>query len=473
MKPLNEKGAILITLIVVIVVIASLSASIISMSTISYFTEMNAGNSNKANYLAESAIRFAVSSNFSDTAGRTYTLSDGSKFYLRKNGNSIEVEGIVNENTSFESIRKFTYTSLGSVNPPSPTSDISFNDNMDGFNQINASIHPLYPGQVMVGDFDNDGNTEVKLYYDRNATQGKNQGAACMWYQGSLNESICDNTGICPFSKGIRVYFTIRVSRPWGSSHNLSGFTFAVLGADNNIYGSLPITAICGGIDQSNGYGGNNYDTSEESPVLAPKVAVEFDLSGDRRFGATLGTPGDPDPNHTAIIYWATRDKWRTDFRGCFFGANSYSDVYDDVIHGYGSAALECDPNRADKNYPQFNSYRLPNPGTTSASYLAVPPVSGEEWLEDDIEHSVRIEIRWDNANRELVTLAWVDCVNCDDLSAAFSGTCSGNCKNIADTRIIPSGLGNYMNRIRFGWTMGTTRDGEVNIENFMLKFIN
>ncbi len=359
--------------------------------------------------------------------------------------------------------------------------DVVLGDDSEGFDPSGGSIPDPggAGGSVEVGDFDGDGEIEIKLFDDDQATNPWDLfGSACLWYQGSSSESYCDNTGICPFTGGLRAYFKLRVGEPDGI-RNLHGVTFAVLGSGDNLYGTTNATEICGGPMQDNGYGANNQDMTGTYSILAPKIGVEFDLAGSfLGFGNTLGTPGDPQPNHMGIIYWATDDQQPTNFFwGCYgFSALEYN--YDDVVHGYGQSVGECQPLRADKI--GFEAFRMPNPGTTSPAWVSVPDgeVGSFPWLEDNMEHQVRVEVQWDKPTRQLTTTAWIGgpgTLNIPtDITSNLTGfTCTApDCRMVTDTATIPSGMEDYMDGIRFGWTFGSLFDGEAYIEGFKIKFI-
>ena len=108
--------------------------------------------------------------------------------------------------------------------------------------------------------------------------EGRHNGAVAAWYAGSPGDDYCDGTGICPLGRGLRAFFTCR------ASGKVDGFTFALTGVRNARGDSLYKGAdfwkqAVGGVGQSNGYGACNRDCVGDAGLLAPKTAVEFDLS--------------------------------------------------------------------------------------------------------------------------------------------------------------------------------------------------
>ncbi len=348
---------------------------------------------------------------------------------------------------------------------------VSFDENFDGFDADGVAVGDVKkPGHADFGDFDGDGEQEVLLYDDA-ALDGGTMGSVCVWYQGASGDGYCASDGICPLDQGVRVYFRIRTSAYVSASGQLSGLTFTLLGADEDLYGSTSLADICGGVAQNNGFGGRNLDDDGEKRMFAPKVGVEIDFASGWPCD-TKDAPCDPDDgaNHAAIVYWGTRDSEMTLFSQCGGNYSGYHQLYDDVLHGYGEADDECEQDRSDKLYATFDEDRSVNPSTGSAGFAAVADTD-TPWLQDGDEHSIRIEYAWDETTGKLNVTAWVDCTDCADLETAFSGSCSGQCRKLDDSLAIGAHLVPYMNAVRFGWTAGSTVNGEVYIEGFSAYF--
>jgi hypothetical protein len=159
MYNLNQKGSILIILIITITMLSVLSAGILSMTITSTFSELNVNNSNRAKYLAEAGIRYAKLNNLPDPTNETYILSDGNKFHVLIAGTTLESTGIVNEDTSLEARWKISsgYTPQAN-NPPVFT--------IDPITKPNATENTPYTGQTLAGsatDADGDPLTYYKV----------------------------------------------------------------------------------------------------------------------------------------------------------------------------------------------------------------------------------------------------------------------------------------------------------------------
>ena len=160
MYNLNQKGAILIILIITITMVSVLSVGILSMTTTSTFSELNANNFHRAQYLAEAGIRYANLKNLPDPTDETYTVSNGDKFHILIAGTTLESTGIVNENTPLEARWKITSSDY---TPPTNTPPIFITDPI---HKANAIIDQPYIGQTLAGsatDADGDPLTYSKL----------------------------------------------------------------------------------------------------------------------------------------------------------------------------------------------------------------------------------------------------------------------------------------------------------------------
>jgi len=120
-----QAGAAIIVIIVAMTVVAILGAGMLSLFSSSIFSELFINNREKAYYLAQSGRNYAtmIINNLPagdrvaiDTAlhGKTFTLSDGNKFYLSSSTDDkrsyLESTGIVNEGTALETKQKIIFT---------------------------------------------------------------------------------------------------------------------------------------------------------------------------------------------------------------------------------------------------------------------------------------------------------------------------------------------------------------------------
>lgn len=146
MYNLNQKGAILIILIITITVLSVVSVGILSMTTTSTFSELNANNFKKAQYLAEAGIRYAKLNNLPDPTDETYTLSNGDKFHVVISGTTLESTGIVNEDTPLEAMWKIT---LSNYTPPTNVPPVF---TKDPIHKADAIIDEPYTGETLDGE---------------------------------------------------------------------------------------------------------------------------------------------------------------------------------------------------------------------------------------------------------------------------------------------------------------------------------
>jgi len=139
--------------------VSVLSAGILSMTITSTFSELNANNFNKVQYLAEAGIRYANLKNLPDPTDETYTLSNGDKFHILISGATVESTGIVNEDTPLEARWKISsgFTPPANVAPVFTTDPITKPD---------ARENTPYTGQTLAGsatDADGDPLTYSKV----------------------------------------------------------------------------------------------------------------------------------------------------------------------------------------------------------------------------------------------------------------------------------------------------------------------
>jgi hypothetical protein len=118
---MNERGAILIGLIITITIIALAGAAIVSLTTISTFGEIFANLHSRAYYLAESGGRYAIPKIMANPAqaktdlnGKTFTFDNGERFILSvdttaSNITLLESEGVSQAGDWLEARAKVKY----------------------------------------------------------------------------------------------------------------------------------------------------------------------------------------------------------------------------------------------------------------------------------------------------------------------------------------------------------------------------
>jgi hypothetical protein len=117
----DQRGSVLIALIVTMIIIAVLGAALLHFTTTSTFSELFTNRQQRAYYVAESGGRYAIPQIKSDPVqattdlhGKTFTLSNGDKFVLSIDNTApdetyLESEGIVHEGDWLEAREKITY----------------------------------------------------------------------------------------------------------------------------------------------------------------------------------------------------------------------------------------------------------------------------------------------------------------------------------------------------------------------------
>ncbi len=324
----------------------------------------------------------------------------------------------------------------GSGGPPG--SDISFENNLNGFSLIISTD----PNTISVDE----STKTVSLGNNEEDSFG------CIWY-GEGGGPCSD--GICTLGKGFRAYFEFKTLNNDCSDSDTtdyaSGFTFAITSDVDS-----PSESVCGGIGAHLGYAGTQPDHNYW--IGEPKMAVEFDFYPSNTFCNNGLTPycfnkNDGNKNHVAIVYWGNAyyiDGGRTGKDICTDNCRSFNNHNgDDNRHGAGSHGI----------------YDSLNPSRSSSGYKET---SSKCWLEDGEYHKVRIELTRDPATHTYTIKVWIDRDNSDDLTSPFNET-----PDLSATTTISKEMDQKMDKIRFGWTEGTadlTQD--IEIKNFGIKFL-
>ncbi|MFC1579635.1 hypothetical protein ACFL4N_01845 [Thermodesulfobacteriota bacterium] len=117
----DQRGALLVSLILTLTIVAILGAVMIEMTTTSTLGELFANRQQRAYYLAESGGRYAIPQILTDSVlaetslhGMTFTLSNGDQFFLSVDNSipeltMLESEGIVQPGDWLESRARITY----------------------------------------------------------------------------------------------------------------------------------------------------------------------------------------------------------------------------------------------------------------------------------------------------------------------------------------------------------------------------
>ena len=312
----NQKGNTLLYIIATMTILTALGTGAFYMTNTSSFSGLSVSAQNKAKYLAEAGIRYALANlrtlqNTTLPLTYTYILNTNSagvvkdEFILKISGNfsagpiNIYSTGVSNLNTpyeashqiKFENITLAQYQSL--INPP-----FSFaGAGSGGISSMTTNTGTSgTPGSATgpTGVFVDTVNQQITLGAGSGTGVGLSAGTTgAVWYQGwaDINGSACIN-GNCNFNQGIRAYFDFQYSTPWQGE----GFTFAIISGHYNGPAMVPAyindyTACGGGLGEYMAYAGPGISPPGYG-IQPPKIAVEFDP-----FLNLVPPPISPDPS--------------------------------------------------------------------------------------------------------------------------------------------------------------------------------
>jgi hypothetical protein len=134
MRCSNQKGIVLITLIIGITTALVLGTGMYMMGTTSLYSELNFNNFNKAYYLAESGVPIGKDLPATNSNGIDYTLAgttDRINVRVVSDGSQIISTGIANPGTDFEARHRIFYSPVTPTNSPehnTPVVNTTFTD---------------------------------------------------------------------------------------------------------------------------------------------------------------------------------------------------------------------------------------------------------------------------------------------------------------------------------------------------------
>lgn len=318
MKFLNNKGNVLLFIIVGMTAISVLGTGIYFMTTTATFGGLDANDQNRAYQLAVAGRDYALAKNLTATAGRDFTFTNGDKFRLAISGDNITSTGIVKENTPYEARRTIAVTKSGF----STQAGITFTESIAAMSVTQPTGAP--------SDFISKTASTISLG-KIGASYGSQFGAAV--YSGSAVQGNC-MTGKCEFGSGFNAFFVFQ----FASGSTGDGFTFTFFNGSNNNSASV---GGYSGRGELMGYAGTSYFSSSYYldgqgglGIQSPKVALEFDpwqngtaavCSSDSRY--------DGSRNHVALMFWGDTTTSCSSLNGALAGKYSF----DDNRHGAGT----------------------------------------------------------------------------------------------------------------------------------------
>ncbi|HOG06788.1 MAG: hypothetical protein M0P04_03300 [Syntrophales bacterium] len=504
---LDKQGTALLYLLVTLTVLAVLGTGVFYMTTTSSFSGLGLNAQNKARYLAEAGIRYAIANPtipFSSEYKLDNTASD--KFILEisaikvtgKIYKKIQSTGVSNPGSPFQASYKIKiYLEIASTGIRQLTEDeeedyeewtegeetqqLTEKEFTQEYVQLPVSVPFSFAGTgsggitaiTAVTGTGGVGNTDATGVSIDTGGQlislgsGLKETYGCTWYQGwaDSNDSDCIE-GKCKFNKGIRAYFDFRYNTSWEAD----GFTFAVISAAVNTIWD------CGGgsCGEYMAYAGPGTTGNGLQP---PKIAVEFDphIAGSAsvcsgttaQCGSRKDSAFSSPQKHAALTYWGTN------------AIECVSNTLDDNRHGNGDGM----------NDPENPENGDLNPDGTTRPYM----IQDFNSFGTDVSSptgkklSFRLEIdRVDDSTsadyRKYKIRSWLkpyavymdsNGVTLDDTSRKFNKN-NDYPPDFQQTITLTPTWHEKFDRILFGWTQGTGGSTQtVVITNFKIDFKN
>ncbi|WP_462325602.1 type II secretion system protein [Desulfoplanes sp.] len=323
--------------------------------------------------------------------------------------------------------------------PPS-SSDISFKSNIAEFDHIIQS----QDGVIRVVD-DEDRKT-ITMGGTDELTSG------CIWY--GENTGPCSD-GVCDLGSGFRAFFKFKSTKEDTSNDSTdyaSGFTFAVTSDTES-----PAESVCGGNGAHLGYAGTQPD--HEYWIGEPKMGVEVDYyKSNSENNDWCFNKDDPNGNHVAALFWG--------YAYAYLDENGGLQTTDeDICEGAGGEGHNGDDNRHGAGeLADFHSKNLEK-NSAGCAYEA----SNKTWLEDAQEHTLRIDLGYNASSGNTTISAWVDVEG----SNAINKIMSEEATVTAQMTIEPELFREQMEKIRFGWTVGSSDEQAVKLSDFRINFLD
>lgn len=448
------RGSTLLFLIAALVILASLSAALASLTGSAIRTTLSNANEQRAYYLALSGLNCW-------SRGRTGTFHvNGDSFTLTEAGP--------------DAAGYYTVTSLGCVLAGATNvanvllttrrkglGPITFDRDIGDFKPPVVGKNTNNAKAIVVFDKDLSdpppgfSEAEWTILWTEKASRyaggwmqlggGATNSHGAIWYggdHGDCPDGACPDgmcaAGCCTLGPGLRAYFVFSFSDYDSSSDSRAyadGFTFTVATAAND-----PDTAAGGPASGSRGeYLGYAGPGPAGKGVAPPKLAVEIDIYPNKGTGRATDANSRADAgdaNHVAVVAW---------------GAPGAS--YDDNVHGAGTAPG--------------------NPPNASPGYYGKAKTpGGPNWLEDGLEHAMRVELHRADAaaGGSYRVRVWVDPQNDghDDVTADYTA----ESPQLDHTLRLAAADHAGLDAIRFGWTEGTgSKNQTVALHDFSLDF--
>uniref|UniRef100_I2Q4Q2 Uncharacterized protein n=1 Tax=Desulfovibrio sp. U5L TaxID=596152 RepID=I2Q4Q2_9BACT len=439
----SSSGFSLLYTIFSIVVLSSLAAAIASLAPNTAMTNLTGESEKRAYYLALSGLNF-----WSKGKSGLYRLGEDA-FSLDQSGPdaagdyTVTSVGTVAAGTGRETNVRLTAKRPSAAIITFEADLASFTQPVLGRTENNANAvvvfgvdSPEAPASFTLADWTALWSANVYRYASGWIRLGGGiaQTSGAIWYEG--NKGSCDS-GRCAFGKGLRTYFQFVFSgydTSLESTDYGDGFTFTVMTADND-----PRYAAGGTADGLRGeYLGYAGPGPSGRGIVPPKMAVEVDVYPNCYDGDPMENNSRRDKsnaNHVAAVYWGEPDT-----------------SYDDNVHGVGAGPA--------------------NPTGGGDGYYEQASPAGPAWLEDGLEHAMRVEIirETDDTQGVYTIRAWVDPAypGMDDVSEDYTA----EAPLVRHTVRLAAADHARLDTVCFGWTEATGGHGQsVAIHDFALAF--
>lgn len=276
--------------------------------------------------------------------------------------------------------------------------------------------------------------------------------SGCIWYgqdTGPCTEGVCD------LGSGFRAFFRFKSLKDDTSQQSTdygSGFTFAVTSDTES-----PPETVCGGNGAHLGYAGTQPD--DEYWIGEPKMGVEVDYYQSNNGGNNwCFNKDDPNANHVANLFWGYAYAYRNE-------AGIIQTTGEDICNGPGGEGHNGDDNRHGAG--EIDDYHSKNPEKNSegCDYDA----SNKTWLENAQEHTLRIDLNYNSTSGDAGLRAWVDVEGSNNTAEVMSE----DPDITAEMVISPELFREQMEKIRFGWTVGSSDEQAVELSDFKINFLD
>lgn len=321
-----------------ITALASLNVGLLGMTNTALKNEVMLGFDNKARYLAESGLNYAVAFAAEILNGSTQNVMTDLDGRVINSGLAANQQISLSVSVSASNPYDYIVSSTGTVNQGLP-----WQANYTVTNVINAPpagsgifIVESKPGTAIASP------TGVTV----NASSLTDFTAGISFdprFAGADNQISSANfqNGIGGLGQGVRIYFEYSIS----AGSNADGFVFAIKnGTYNTVHdGGGPLAGVSHG--SFLGYAGPGYPFwGNGLGIRPPKLGVEFDIYTNSGHSSVASDGrNDPDNHHLANVFWGTTWNTTASPPTNIYPTTSYY-AYDDNVHGIGGANTKTDP---------------------------------------------------------------------------------------------------------------------------------